>query len=117
MRLLQRFKVGVLLAIVSGVAVAGPLPVAHGQTASPLAAAPAAGPPGNITTWSVQTNTPDWNKNLGVTATRQGCSSSTTDCINLVRKVAQNSNVRATLAVPLNTTNTADNALQFSQRV
>ncbi|HLZ26445.1 MAG TPA: SBBP repeat-containing protein [Chloroflexota bacterium] len=83
-----------------------------GSATPPIARA---GSPGNIMTWSVQVNTPDWNKNLGVTATRQGCSSSPTDCINLVRKVSQNANVRATLAVPLNATNTADNALQFSQ--
>jgi sugar lactone lactonase YvrE len=112
---LHRLKVGMLLAILGGVALAGPLPVARAVTAAPSTTALAAGPSGNITTWSVQTNSPEWNRNLGVTATRQGCSSSTTDCINLVRKVAQTSNVRATLAVPLNATNTADNALQFSQ--
>ena len=107
MRVIQQRKVGILSAVLAAGLLGGPfpLPVARAQSA----------PPGNITTWSVQVNTPDWNKNLGVTATRQGCSSSPTNCVNLVRKVSQASNVRATLAVPLNTTNTADNALQFSQ--
>jgi hypothetical protein len=103
----RRLKIGVLAAVLAAGALSGPLslPIARAQNA-----------PGNITTWSVQVNTPDWNKNLGVTATRQGCSSSPTDCVNLVRKVSQTSNnVRATLAVPLNTTTTARDALQISQ--
>jgi NHL repeat len=103
----RRLKIGMLAAVLASGALSGPLslPIARAQNA-----------PGNITTWSVQVNTPDWNKNLGVTATRQGCSSSPTDCVNLVRKVSQTSNnVRATLAVPLNTTTTARDALQFSQ--
>ena len=114
--LLQRLRAGVVAAAIGAVTAAAPLPVAHAQSApAPAAPAPTAGVHGTIATWSVQVNTPDWNQNLGVTATRQGCSSSPMDCVNLVRKVAQTSNVRATLAVPLNATSTADNALQFSQ--
>jgi len=44
---------------------------------------------GNVTTWSVQTNTPAWNADLGVTGTRQGCSDTPAGCISFVKKVAR----------------------------
>ena len=93
-------------------------PTARGARAdapAPAAPAPTAGLDGTIARWSVQVNSPDWNQNLGVTDTRQRCSSSPMDCVNLVRKVAQTSNVRATLVVPLNGTTIVADALQFSE--
>ena len=93
-------------------------PTARGARAdapAPAAPAPTAGLHGTIARWSVQVNRPDWNQNLGVTDTRQQCSSSPMDCVNLVRKVAQTSNVRATLVVPLNGTTIVADALQFSE--
>jgi len=77
-------------------------------------AALAYGQTGAIGTWSVQVNTPAWNKALGVTNYRQGCSDPPASCASFTSKIAQANNVRLFLAVPLNSSS-PDAATQYSQ--
>jgi hypothetical protein len=70
---------------------------------------------GGVATWSVQTNTQQWNQALGVKHTRQGCSDTPAGCLSFVKTVAQSDNVRVTLAIPLNSTTTATDARLYSQ--
>ncbi len=83
--------------------------LAHGQIAKPPSLS------GGVATWSVQTNTAQWNQQLGVQYTRQGCSDSPSECLAFVGKVAASDNVKVTLAIPLNTSTTAAYASQYSQ--
>ena len=66
-------------------------------------------------TWSVQTNLPQWNRALGVSRTRQGCSNTPAACLQFVGGVAKANGVKVFLAIPLNATTTADYASQYSQ--
>jgi len=68
-----------------------------------------------IATWSVQTNTPQWNHELGVTYTRQGCSDTPANCLTFAGGVALSDNVKVTLAIPLDRTTTTQAALEYSQ--
>ena len=70
---------------------------------------------GGVATWSVQTNTPQWNQALGVKYTRQGCSEAPASCLAFVGSVAQSENVKVTLAIPLNTSTTVAYAREYSQ--
>jgi hypothetical protein len=70
---------------------------------------------GGVSTWSVQTNTPQWNRDLGVTYTRQGCSDPPASCMSFTGRIAQSDNVKVVLAIPLNSTTTAAYARQYSQ--
>jgi hypothetical protein len=70
---------------------------------------------GGVATWSVQTNTPQWNQELGVKYTRQGCSDAPAACIAFVGNVAHSENVKVTLHIPLNSLTTAAYALEYSQ--
>ncbi len=74
---------------------------AHGQT-------------GGIGTWSVQVNSPAWNKALAVANYRQGCSDPPASCVQFAGKNAQTYNVKLFLAVPL-TSSSPDDATQYSQ--
>ena len=82
--------------------------VAYGQIGGAI-------PGGGVATWSVQTNTSTWNRTLGVSYTRQGCSDTPANCVSFVRGVAQLDNVKVTLAIPLNATTTVADARQYSQ--
>jgi hypothetical protein len=112
MRLMQRLGIGPLVILLGGMSLA-----ASPAPAGPPAAMRTLGgvPSGTVSTWSVQVNTTAWNMALSVAATRQGCSDPPASCVSFVGKVAQASNVRVSLAVPLNATTTADNALRYSQ--
>jgi len=70
---------------------------------------------GGVATWSVQTNTTQWNQALGVRYTRQGCSDTPAACMAFVGSVAQSENVKVTLHIPLNSSTTVPYALQYSQ--
>ena len=67
-----------------------------------------------ISTWSVQANSAQWNQSLGVTASRQGCSSSPASCIQFIEGVEQSQHVNISLAIPLNSS-TPNNAAVYSQ--
>ena len=69
----------------------------------------------SISTWSVQTNTPQWNQDLGVTYTRQGCSDPPASCMSFTGRIAASDKVKVVLAIPLNSTTTAAYARQYSQ--
>jgi hypothetical protein len=87
----------------------GPATIAYGQMDSGILVG------GDVATWSVQTNTPQWNQALGVRYTRQGCSDTPAACLAFVGSVAQSDNVKVTLAIPLNALTTAAYARQYSQ--
>ena len=70
---------------------------------------------GSISTWGVQTNTPQWNQDLGVTYTRQGCPDSPASCMSFTGRIAASDKVKVVLAIPLNSTTTAAYARQYSQ--
>jgi hypothetical protein len=70
---------------------------------------------GGVATWSVQTNTPQWNQALGVRYTRQGCSDPPASCVTFVGNVARSENVRVTLHIPLNPFTTVPYAREYSQ--
>src|SRR5580700_5012777 len=70
---------------------------------------------GGVATWSVQTNTAQWNQALGVKYTRQGCSEAPAACLAFVGNVAHADNVKVTLAIPLNASTTAAYARQYSE--
>jgi hypothetical protein len=72
-------------------------------------------PLGGVATWSVQTNTPQWNQALGVKYTRQGCSDTPAACLSFIGNVAKSENVKVTLHIPLNTSTTVPYALEYSQ--
>jgi sugar lactone lactonase YvrE len=112
----RAFRIIRTLALAAGAACLGlsaslPTP-ARAQAALVQPAGPTA--PG-VATWSAQVNTTEWNRNLGVTMTRQGCSDSPAACVAFLNKVAQTTNVHAYLAVPLDATTTSANATLFSQ--
>lgn len=77
------------------------------------AALSAQAPP--VATYSAQTNLPQWNQDLGVVYTRQGCSGDPAACLHFTGNVAQANNVKVTLIIPFNNKTTADYALQYSQ--
>jgi len=83
--------------------------VAHSQT-NGLARSSA-----SISTWGVQTNTPQWNGDLGVTYTRQGCPDAPSSCMAFTGRIAVSDKVKVVLAIPLNATTTAAYARQYSQ--
>jgi hypothetical protein len=70
---------------------------------------------GGVSTWSVQTNTPQWKQDLGVRYTRQGCSDPPAACMSFTGRIATSDNVKVELAIPLNSTTTAAYARQYSQ--
>ncbi len=70
---------------------------------------------GSISTWGVQTNTPQWNQDLGVTYTRQGCPDAPSSCMAFTGRIAASDKVKIVLAIPLNSTTTAAYARQYSQ--
>jgi hypothetical protein len=82
--------------------------VAQSQTTSTV-------PAESISTWSVQTNTPQWNQDLGVTYTRQGCSDPPASCMSFTGRIAASDKVKVVLTIPLNATTTASFARQYSQ--
>jgi hypothetical protein len=84
----------------------GPATRAYGQMDSGILVG------GDVATWSVQTNTPQWNQALGVRYTRQGCSDTPAACLAFVGSVVQSDNVKVTLAIPLNALTTAAYARQ-----
>jgi len=83
--------------------------VAHSQTKSLAVSSE------SISTWSVQTNTPQWNQDLGVTYTRQGCPDSPASHMSFTGRIAASDKVKVVLAIPLNSTTTAAYARQYSQ--
>jgi hypothetical protein len=88
-------------------AAVGMAAVAHSQTLAVSSE--------TISTWSVQTNTPQWNQDLGVTYTRQGCPDSPASCMSFTGRIAASDKVKVVLAIPLNSTTTAAYARQYSQ--
>jgi hypothetical protein len=70
---------------------------------------------GGVATWGTQTDTPQWNQDLAVKYTRQGCPDAPDACLRFVGHVAQSDNVKVTLVIPLNTLTTADYARQYSR--
>ena len=70
---------------------------------------------GAVGTWSVQTNTNEWNQALGVTFTRQGCSEAPASCVRFISGVAASHNVKVSLVIPLNATTTVPYALEYSR--
>jgi hypothetical protein len=67
-----------------------------------------------VIVWGVASNTPEWNRALGVWGTRQGCSSSPSSCVHLAKELAHKYHVKVFLAIALNST-TPEYALQYSQ--
>src|SRR5579864_1459398 len=68
----------------------------------------------DIVTWSASVNRPEWNKALGVTATRQGCSNTPAVCVESSGKMARAHNFKVLLAIPLNSA-TAKYASEYSR--
>ncbi len=68
-----------------------------------------------IGTWSAQTNTTEWNQDLGVTQTRQGCADTPATCLQFVGGVAASFHVKVFLAIKLDATNTAAAASDYSR--
>lgn len=64
--------------------------------------AQASGLNGAVGVWGVQTNTPQWNHDLGVAYTRQGCPDAPASCLSFTGRVAAANNVKVSLAIPLN---------------
>ena len=67
-----------------------------------------------VAVWSAQTNDSTWNKALNLKYSRQGCSDTPAQCMSLIGGVASSLGVKVTLHIPLNLTNTASYALQYS---
>src|SRR5579864_3263263 len=70
---------------------------------------------GGVATWSVQTNTPQWNQGLGVKYTRQGCAETPAGCLAFLGNVAHSENVKVTVLMSLNSLTSAAYALEYSQ--
>src|SRR4051812_6228293 len=69
---------------------------------------------GKVIVWGVDTDTPQWNRALGVSATRRGCSSSPAGCVALAQVMAHKYGVKVFLSAGLDT-NAPAYAVQYSQ--
>ena len=72
------------------------------------------GQEGRVMTWSAWVNRPEWNRSLGVTASRQGCSNSPEVCVQSSCKTARELHFEIFLAIPLNS-HALDNASEYSR--
>jgi hypothetical protein len=69
---------------------------------------------GKIIAWDVASNTPEWNRALGVWGARQGCSSAPSGCVHFAKELARKYHVKVFLAIGL-TSSTPEYAIQYSQ--
>lgn len=67
-----------------------------------------------VIVWGVDSNTPEWNRALGVWGARQGCSSAPSGCVHFAKEVARKYHVKVFLAIALNS-GTPEYAVQYSQ--
>ncbi len=69
---------------------------------------------GKVIVWGVDTDTPEWNRALGVTGTRRGCSSPPRGCVGLANEMAHKYHVKVFLSIGLDA-NTPEYAVEYSQ--
>jgi hypothetical protein len=69
---------------------------------------------GKVIVWSVPSNTPEWNRALGVWGARQGCSSAPTGCVHFAKELAHKYHVKVFLSILLNSS-APEYAIQYSQ--
>jgi hypothetical protein len=69
---------------------------------------------GKVIAWDVASNTPEWNRALGVWGARQGCSSAPNGCVHFAKELAHKYHVKVFLSIPLNSS-TPEYAVQYSQ--
>jgi hypothetical protein len=69
---------------------------------------------GKVIVWDVASNTPEWNRALGVWGARQGCSSAPSGCVHFAKELAHKYHVKVFLAIGLNSS-TPEYAVQYSQ--
>ena len=69
---------------------------------------------GKVIAWDVASNTPEWNRALGVWGARQGCSSAPSGCVHFAKELAHKYHVKVFLSVPLSDI-TPEYAVQYSQ--
>jgi hypothetical protein len=69
---------------------------------------------GKVIVWGVDTNTPEWNRALGVSATRSGCSSVPSACIHSAKETAHKYGVKVFISIPL-TADSPARAVEYSQ--
>jgi hypothetical protein len=67
-----------------------------------------------VIVWGVESNTPEWNRALGVWGARQGCSSAPSSCVHVANELAHKYHVKVFLSILLNSS-TPEYALQYSQ--
>jgi hypothetical protein len=67
-----------------------------------------------VIVWGVESNTPEWNRALGVWGARQGCSGSPSSCVRLAKELAHKYHVKVFLSILLNS-GTPEYAVQYSQ--
>jgi hypothetical protein len=67
-----------------------------------------------VIVWGVDSNTPEWNRVLGVSGTRQGCTSPPSGCVHMAKELARKYHVKVFLSIGLNS-GTPDYAVQYSQ--
>ncbi len=79
-----------------------------------LCASKAAAQKNKVIVWGVQTNSPEWNRALGVSGTRQGCSSPPQGCIRLANDLAHKYHVKVFLSILLNS-NAPAYAIEYSE--
>jgi hypothetical protein len=67
-----------------------------------------------VIVWGVNSNTPEWNRALGVSGARQGCTSSPAGCVHFAKELAHKYHVKVFLSIGLNS-GSPEYALQYSQ--
>lgn len=69
---------------------------------------------GKVIAWDVASNTPGWNRALGVWGARQGCTSAPSGCIHFAKELAHKYHVKVFLSIGLNS-GSPEYAIQYSQ--
>ncbi|MFL6352711.1 MAG: hypothetical protein ACJ74Z_12805 [Bryobacteraceae bacterium] len=69
---------------------------------------------GKVIVWGIKSNTPEWNRALGVSGARQGCTSSPNGCIHFASELARNYHVKVFLSIGMNA-GSPGYAAQYSQ--
>lgn len=80
------------------------------QVCMPIARAQGA----KVIVWGVASNTPEWNRALGVWGARQGCSSAPNSCVRVAKELGQKYRVKVFLSIALNS-GSPEYAVQYSQ--
>lgn len=69
---------------------------------------------GKVIVWGVDSDTPEWNRALGVSGARQGCSSAPSACIHIAKEIAHKDHVKVFLSILL-TPDSPGRAVEYSQ--